>query len=517
MDRKTRKNVEGDRLSNLPDELIHKVFFSIDIKDAISTSALSSRWRFVWTTLPYLNFSSEDFSGPSTFNKFVSRVLRHHNYKIDVYSLKLKLTHDIVREGLFKKLLLYAISHNVQQLTVSCLFEKSITFPLHLFCSKSLKHLRLTGGVSSSFCSVNYSTLGKDWKLSALTTLHLDYIKFNGDDTLLLSKCPNLKVLTLNHFRTKKRDPFCICHPQISSLTLENGDSTLEWKCIDVVAPQLENLHIINCYGRYKVSAPHLASLLFKGYKPLQFSEDDMCSLEKVHLCTYHPKCYGVGANEIVALLQRLRNGGANVEEGEKVSISTEVRNYLLDSSPSATLRIVSHETLRAYRNAKSARTLMSRLWTMLEDEKNSKNSMPYMDQRNAIVNRDKAKMHEQEIAQVENQRAQPFEKMETHISEMMGQIKSSCEDLGLKVDQGRAKTVKIISTLQEIKMLLTKLPASKKDKLQAEFSNLCVETDTVVKRIIDRVKIQYDEKHSHVIDCFHKLTSQPDRLIQEH
>nr|GEW73191.1 hypothetical protein [Tanacetum cinerariifolium] len=41
---KTRMNVQGDRLSNLPDDLIHKILSFVGINLAVQTSALSSRW-----------------------------------------------------------------------------------------------------------------------------------------------------------------------------------------------------------------------------------------------------------------------------------------------------------------------------------------------------------------------------------------------------------------------------------------------------------------------------------------
>ncbi|KAI3713662.1 hypothetical protein L1987_72245 [Smallanthus sonchifolius] len=71
---KIRMNVEGDRLSNLPDELIHKILAFIDIKQTIETNALSSRWRHIWTSLPTLNFSSGDVHTLPEFSKFLHSV-----------------------------------------------------------------------------------------------------------------------------------------------------------------------------------------------------------------------------------------------------------------------------------------------------------------------------------------------------------------------------------------------------------------------------------------------------------
>ncbi|KAJ0509751.1 putative F-box domain, leucine-rich repeat domain superfamily, F-box-like domain superfamily [Helianthus annuus] len=87
-DRK-RVNVEGDRLSSLPDDLIHKILSFVGIKLAVETSVLSSRWRYIWTSMPCLNFSTKDFHTLPKFSTFVKRVLLGRNNQIEVASVEL--------------------------------------------------------------------------------------------------------------------------------------------------------------------------------------------------------------------------------------------------------------------------------------------------------------------------------------------------------------------------------------------------------------------------------------------
>ncbi|PWA49406.1 F-box domain, Leucine-rich repeat domain, L domain-like protein [Artemisia annua] len=86
---KKRLDVELDRLSSLPDDLIHKILSFNDTIDAIKTSTLSSRWRFIWTTMMCLAFSSEDFPNLRKFSKFVTRVLSGRDNQREVSSVKL--------------------------------------------------------------------------------------------------------------------------------------------------------------------------------------------------------------------------------------------------------------------------------------------------------------------------------------------------------------------------------------------------------------------------------------------
>ena len=168
-----RMNVNGDRLINLLDDLIHKILSYIGIKQAVETSALASRWRFVWTSLPYLSFSSEDFPSLPKFSKFVNHVLSRRNNEIEVSFVNLTFRGK-VSQVFVRRILNYAISHNVQQLTVTCLLENDIEFPLSLFSSQSLKNLTLKTELCAPRRQSYSCSLSSMWELPALTTLHLD-------------------------------------------------------------------------------------------------------------------------------------------------------------------------------------------------------------------------------------------------------------------------------------------------------------------------------------------------------
>ncbi|MFS8030166.1 putative F-box domain, leucine-rich repeat domain superfamily, F-box-like domain superfamily [Helianthus anomalus] len=218
---KTRVKVEGDRLSSLPDDVIHKILSFIGIKQAIETSALSSRWRYVWTSMPYLNFSSNDFRSLPEFSKFVTHVLSARNNQTEVHSVNLAFRGKVSRQVFVRRILDYAFSHNVQQLNLTCLSGKKKEFPLSLFNSPSLKHLTLIGN--------NYGDAiltPSTWELPNLVTLKIYDFTLNADDTDkcldLFSNCGNLKSLTLHRCRLRGLNGFNICHPGLSSLTLNS-------------------------------------------------------------------------------------------------------------------------------------------------------------------------------------------------------------------------------------------------------------------------------------------------------
>ncbi|GKC96226.1 F-box domain containing protein [Tanacetum coccineum] len=139
---KKQLDVEVDRLSSLPDDLIHKILSFNDSLDAIKTSTLSSRWRFIWTTMTCLAFSTHDFPNLPKFSKFVKHVLSGRDNQREVSSVKLSFGGK-ASQVFVKKILQYVFSHNVQRLDITCLIDSDIEFPLSLLSSQTLKHLIL--------------------------------------------------------------------------------------------------------------------------------------------------------------------------------------------------------------------------------------------------------------------------------------------------------------------------------------------------------------------------------------
>ncbi|PWA62784.1 F-box domain, Leucine-rich repeat domain, L domain-like protein [Artemisia annua] len=131
-----RMDVEVDRLSSLPDKLIYKILSYVDIVYCVRSSVLSSRWRFLWTSMPSLNFASRElYKSSSRYHEFVNNVLSGRElYKssspyydfvnnvlsgdVPSVSLNLARTVDEDHELSVKRIVEYAFSHNIQQLTM---------------------------------------------------------------------------------------------------------------------------------------------------------------------------------------------------------------------------------------------------------------------------------------------------------------------------------------------------------------------------------------------------------------
>nr|XP_043607869.1 putative F-box/FBD/LRR-repeat protein At4g03220 [Erigeron canadensis] len=519
-----RINVEhndDDRLSCLPQDLVYKILSFIGIKHVVQTSVLSSKWRFVWMLMPCLDFSTEDFPTVPKFVNFVTHVLSGRNNMVDVFSLELRYCEDVSQE-LVNQIINYAFSHNIQRLKVTCLMENNIEYSLPLFSSRSLKHLTLTkefSGFSMISAFSNFLKVTSTWELQSLTTLYLHDVTFCSDDRTddcvdLFSNFANLKNLTLEDCKTKGLKSVRIFHPRLFNLTLYNGHDS--WEVFHVDAPQLENLTISNwSREHYVVSAPKLSSLHYRGCHHLHLSTNGFHSLEKVDLCvTVYREDY-VDARGIVSLFQKFKSVKylklnmeivellssyvelvshhpspfnklkrlkiypvaelLEEEEQNTVKISTDVKSYLLDNSPDATFTMVTREEVRNMKNIKLTKNLMAELRVLLDKEK-------------AKIETNRAHM-EQEKTQVDN-------KLQS--GRRIKHVNRCWKDLTVQIKQGKSKTADIISRLEEIKGLLTKLPVSRRAEMEACFPSLRAEADEVVNNILDHMKSKCDMNGSH-------------------
>ncbi|CAM8964842.1 unnamed protein product [Rhodiola kirilowii] len=189
-----------DRISELPVHLREHILESMSIKDAVSTSSLSSKWRYCWTGLRTLNFGYHfwDFDKHNPYmmldllerTRAVERVLMVHCGPIREFILYVsKIQHKTVDINLW----LRALSNNgVQKIKISSSIcsEGLFSIPSGLFNCRELEELSLRD------CKF---TLPRDYKgFANLTTLGLDGV--NIAPSLLeslISGCLLLETLTL--------------------------------------------------------------------------------------------------------------------------------------------------------------------------------------------------------------------------------------------------------------------------------------------------------------------------------
>ncbi|PNY07340.1 FDB-associated F-box protein [Trifolium pratense] len=165
-----------DRLGDLPETVILHILSFLNAKQAVETCVLSKRWKDLWKRLPKLILCSDDYGTYKIFTEFVSKVLALRDSSMALQALDFKPQNG--RSHMVKRIINYAISHNVQQLGLYV--NGHITeIPSKVFFCRTLTHLKL-----SIYPGINRETMfPKSLNLPAITNLQLEHFTFCvGDD-----------------------------------------------------------------------------------------------------------------------------------------------------------------------------------------------------------------------------------------------------------------------------------------------------------------------------------------------
>ncbi|XP_026423970.1 F-box/LRR-repeat protein At1g52650-like [Papaver somniferum] len=138
-----------DRISDIPESLLHHIICFLEIKDGARTSVLSKRWNSIWTSIPTLRFHrplSCSFLPPSSaetdkFMDFVDGTLhRHNSSNIQNFFL---FWREHLNETRVHSWISTVIRGKVQELGLYLTQTRPLFIPLSLFTCESLMSLEL--------------------------------------------------------------------------------------------------------------------------------------------------------------------------------------------------------------------------------------------------------------------------------------------------------------------------------------------------------------------------------------
>ncbi|CAI0413429.1 unnamed protein product [Linum tenue] len=238
--------MEGvDRLSVLPDGILHHILSSLDTKSVVQTSVLSSRWRLVWKQVCVLNFRRSSFSTDLGFVRHVNQVLSSRS-NCDVFKISTDFR-IITNMGVFGRIMKYAASHCIQELSLLRIMENewysvfSDAVALISGCYQSLKILELQ---LACLDKTAFEMLSRLILLETLT-LHSSNFEFGGmdephDPFSSFPKLENLQVLHCGSGHISANDDpkgLMISGPRL--LFLEIHQSAFDY--VEIIAPKLKS------------------------------------------------------------------------------------------------------------------------------------------------------------------------------------------------------------------------------------------------------------------------------------
>ncbi|OVA14306.1 F-box domain [Macleaya cordata] len=238
-----------DRISKLSDFLLHHILSFLTTKSVVRTSILSKRWRYVWTSIPNLNFlewrsptTKDAYLDTKRFMNFMDRVLFLRGISnIQKFAL---ICNDVFDKSRVNAWISMLIRCKVEELVLYIQVKDPFLFPLSLFTCGSLIKLTLE----------TYSVLNlpKSISFPRLRILRLCSIKFKDEYSIeqLFSNCPVLEDLIISFCRWVNMKIVCISAPALKRLLIDDLDIA-----------NVDSLH--NC--EVKIHAPSLESLTLKG------------------------------------------------------------------------------------------------------------------------------------------------------------------------------------------------------------------------------------------------------------
>ncbi|CAN0891469.1 FBD-associated F-box protein At5g38590 [Linum grandiflorum] len=238
------QNRSIDRLSDLPDCILHHILSFLDTRSSVQTGILSRRWISLWKYVHTLNFSTIWLRSNSGFERFVERVLSLRSDRISVTRVTADFG-DNGRKDAVDRIIKYAASHGVQELFISTYFVTSAGVFESIHASyRSLKVLEL------ELTSIDNNDVGL-WScfqlLESLTLTFCDFTFVDGAAIDGFANFPRLENLKLvNCYDSECRKYF--------------GTSVLK-----VTGPKLLNLEIVwPLFNRLEIVAPKLQSFSLK-------------------------------------------------------------------------------------------------------------------------------------------------------------------------------------------------------------------------------------------------------------
>ncbi|CAL5338512.1 unnamed protein product [Camellia sinensis] len=217
---KEMRGSTSDIISNLPQSVKETILACLPIQDAVRTSVLSKKWRYIWTKLPRLVFD-DNFCRESTrktkteLMMTIYQVLLLHRGPIPKFILNLSRLESCSE---INQLILFLSNNGIQEFALLIRKGDPYKLPSSLFSCEQIRCLRLRSCVFKSPPEVK--------GFSRLLELVLYEVVVTADIlSSLISSCPLLEKLSLK--RSGNLDSLEINAPNLRFLCCEAKTSKL--------------------------------------------------------------------------------------------------------------------------------------------------------------------------------------------------------------------------------------------------------------------------------------------------
>ncbi|XVF03946.1 hypothetical protein REPUB_Repub05bG0037400 [Reevesia pubescens] len=272
--------MEGDldRISTLPEAILCQIMSFLSTKDAVCTSILSTRWRYLFAAMSTFDFDDSLLQRPqkndgcllvnaqnnapkiNNFMNFVDRLLFFPN-KATVECFRLHFSSYVDSLRVYGWICA-ALWHGVKELDIRLGLGNSPILPTVLFTSKSLVTLKLEARF--------FITVPSNVFFPSLKTLELRYVNFVDGDSIqiLFASSPMLEESFIFQCNLENTRELNISNPSLKRLTID---------CISEVYYRRHNL-------LFEINVPSLVYFKYVDFIEEDYTITNMHSLVKADI-----------------------------------------------------------------------------------------------------------------------------------------------------------------------------------------------------------------------------------------
>ncbi|WZY80756.1 hypothetical protein YC2023_027140 [Brassica napus] len=237
---------EEDRISSLPDPLLCHILSFLTTEQAVWTSVLSSRWRYLWKWVPRLELDSFDFTNDKVCVDFIDEFLAFQG-KSYLREFKLSIDHDVSNStlSLYGPCLGRVVDmRKLERFQVENEFERG-----------GIVYIRFTLSACEALVSLKLHSLWldgfKSLSLPCLKIMFLEDVGLPNDAAAeeLISCSPVLQVLKICLCKYDSVVALRVCSPSLKSFTLKRVEPRYSrGHSVVIDAPKLGYLSLTDYY-----------------------------------------------------------------------------------------------------------------------------------------------------------------------------------------------------------------------------------------------------------------------------
>jgi hypothetical protein len=205
-----------DRLSSLPDELLHHVMSFLPMPEVVRTSLLSVRWRSLWASTPFVHIDYQDFKDENKprgvddekLKEFGDHLLLLRDDAVCLDEARIFVTHGSSWNNF--AWVRHAIKHKVRLLHVSGSVHSPYLDSTSMFPSQHLKIIRLQ---SLFLCHRFFEMLNNEWSV-------VEYLELEEFSLIRVKEISSRSLKVLHMIRCFNGEGLLICARSLTDLSI---------------------------------------------------------------------------------------------------------------------------------------------------------------------------------------------------------------------------------------------------------------------------------------------------------